>query len=59
MIWALLFGWFVFGELPTRAVVGGGSIVAAAGIFVLWREHQLGLERRKGIETVAQRPVGG
>jgi drug/metabolite transporter (DMT)-like permease len=59
MIWALLFGWFVFGELPTRAVVGGGALVAAAGIFVLWREHQLGLERRNEVETASQRPAGG
>ncbi|HEX2136782.1 MAG TPA: DMT family transporter [Microvirga sp.] len=59
MIWALLFGWFVFGELPTRAVVAGAAIVAAAGIFVLWRESQLGLERPRGVETASQRPAGG
>ena len=34
MIWALLLGWFVFGELPTLPVSVGGAIVAAAGLFV-------------------------
>jgi drug/metabolite transporter (DMT)-like permease len=59
MIWALLFGWFVFGDLPTSAVSIGAGIVAAAGLFVLWRERQLGLKRAKEVETGSQRPAGG
>jgi drug/metabolite transporter (DMT)-like permease len=51
MIWALLLGWFVFGQLPGTAVVVGGSVVAAAGLFVIWREHRLGLNRPKQDET--------
>jgi drug/metabolite transporter (DMT)-like permease len=45
MLWALLIGWWVFGELPAALVYVGGVIVAAAGLFVIWRERQLGLER--------------
>jgi drug/metabolite transporter (DMT)-like permease len=59
MIWALLLGWFVFGDLPTAAVSIGGVIVAAAGLFVIWRERRLGLERAKAVEATAQRPAGG
>ena len=59
MIWALLFGWFVFGEMPTAAVLAGAAIVAGAGPFVLWRERRLGLVRRKEVETASQRPAGG
>jgi drug/metabolite transporter (DMT)-like permease len=59
MIWALLFGWFVFGEMPSSAVTVGATIVAGAGMFVLWRERQLGLKRAKEVETGAQRPAGG
>jgi drug/metabolite transporter (DMT)-like permease len=55
MIWTLLFGWFVFGELPTSAVTVGASIVAGAGLFVLWRERQLGLRRAKELAAGAQR----
>jgi drug/metabolite transporter (DMT)-like permease len=55
MIWAVLIGWFVFGQLPQAAVAVGGVIVAMAGIFVVWRERQLGLVRAKGVETAAQR----
>jgi drug/metabolite transporter (DMT)-like permease len=59
MIWALLLGWFVFGELPTLPVSIGGVIVAAAGLFVIWRERQLGLHRGKELDAAAQRPASG
>jgi drug/metabolite transporter (DMT)-like permease len=59
MIWGLLLGWFVFGDLPTLTVSIGGGIVAAAGVFVIWRERQLGLQRVRELETVSQRPAGG
>jgi drug/metabolite transporter (DMT)-like permease len=55
MIWAFLLGWFLFGQLPGTAVVLGGSIVAAAGLFVIWREHRLGLQRAKQMEAGSQR----
>ncbi len=59
MIWALLLGWVLFGDLPTATVLAGAAIVAGAGIFVLLRERKLGLERRKEVETSSQRPAGG
>lgn len=45
MVWAVIVGWFLFGELPKNAVLWGACIVVAAGIFVIWREHRLGLDR--------------
>ena len=48
MIWAVLLGYFLFGDLPSRYVIAGGAIVVLAGLFVIWREHRLGLERGKG-----------
>ncbi|MDB5566941.1 MAG: ribN 2, partial [Tardiphaga sp.] len=45
MLWAFLLGYWMFGEVPTLYVVGGAVIVAAAGIFVILRERQLGLKR--------------
>ena len=45
MLWAFLLGFWIFGEVPTAAVVGGAGIVAGAGIFVILRERQLGLKR--------------
>ena len=44
MIWAFLLGYVFFGELPTVFVFAGAAIIAGAGLFVLWRERQLGLK---------------
>jgi drug/metabolite transporter (DMT)-like permease len=46
MIWALVLGYAMFGETPTIAIVVGSVIIAGAGLFVIWRERQLGLKRR-------------
>ena len=47
MLWALLLGYWVFGELPSALVYVGGFIVAGAGLFVIWRERELGLRRAR------------
>lgn len=57
MLWAFLIGWFVFGQAPQQTVVAGAVIVALSGLFVLWRERQLGLIRTKDVETGSQRPA--
>ena len=38
MLWATLFGFLVFGEVPTEAVLAGGGIVIASGLYILHRE---------------------
>jgi drug/metabolite transporter (DMT)-like permease len=45
MIWAFLLGYLFFGEIPAALVALGAAIVAGAGLFVVWRERQLGLKR--------------
>jgi drug/metabolite transporter (DMT)-like permease len=52
MIWALLLGYAFFGERPTVMIVLGSAIIAAAGLFVIWREHQLALVRRLAAEAL-------
>ena len=47
MIWAVALGWYVFGEVPSAVVIGGSALVILAGILIIWREHSLGLERRR------------
>lgn len=47
MLFALAIGYWVFGEVPTRTMLIGAAIVVTAGVLIIWRERQLGLERAK------------
>jgi drug/metabolite transporter (DMT)-like permease len=47
LLWAFLFGYVLFGEIPTLYVYVGAAIVAASGLFVVWRERQLARTRGK------------
>ena len=38
LIWAILFGWVLFGSLPDRWTMLGAGIVVASGIYTLWRD---------------------
>jgi len=54
MLWALLLGYWMFGELPEPLVYAGAAIVAGAGLFVIWRERELGLRRRRSLPDPRQ-----
>ena len=54
MLWALMLGYWLFGELPSALVYVGASIVAGAGLFVIWRERKLGLKRASEAEGPRQ-----
>jgi drug/metabolite transporter (DMT)-like permease len=58
MIWALLFGWVMFGDLPSGTMITGAAIVAGTGLFIVWREHQLGLMRTQELKAASPKPVG-
>ncbi|RWQ65741.1 DMT family transporter [Mesorhizobium sp.] len=47
MILGIAVGYLAFGDVPTVHMLIGGLIVVAAGIFIIWRERQLGLERAR------------
>jgi drug/metabolite transporter (DMT)-like permease len=47
MLWGLLFAYVFFREVPTSSVLVGGAVVIAAGIFIIFRERALGLQRKR------------
>jgi drug/metabolite transporter (DMT)-like permease len=51
LLLSLAIGRFVFADRPTVQMLIGALIVVSAGLFIIWREHQLGLERRRAKEA--------
>jgi drug/metabolite transporter (DMT)-like permease len=47
MLFALLFGYVFFAEVPTGTMLVGAALVVTAGILIIWRERQLGIERAR------------
>jgi drug/metabolite transporter (DMT)-like permease len=45
MLWAILLGGLIWGDLPEPVMLLGASIVAASGLFILYRETTLGRRR--------------
>jgi drug/metabolite transporter (DMT)-like permease len=41
IVWAILFGFFFFGDVPGKAVLTGAGIIIAAGIYIFIREQTL------------------
>lgn len=42
LVWAMLFGWLFFGEVPKTNVLIGGAVIVAAGLYIFFRERRLG-----------------
>src|SRR5690348_4138472 len=51
MVWAMLFGFVFFSEIPERLVLIGAAIVVASGVYIAWRERQLHRVRGEPIAT--------
>jgi drug/metabolite transporter (DMT)-like permease len=47
LVISLAIGWFVFSDMPTGQMLIGSIFVVGAGLFIIWREHRLGLERKR------------
>ena len=41
IVWAVLFGYLVFGDVPDAYMLTGAAIIVAAGLFIFVREQQL------------------
>jgi len=44
IVWAVMFGIIVFGDVPQPATVVGAAIIVAAGLYIFVREKRLGRE---------------
>jgi len=55
MIWAVLFGWMFWGDLPGIRTWTGAAIIVGSGLFILLREQQL--KRRARLMQAEQPPA--
>lgn len=39
LLWATLFGWFIFGALPVASTWLGAPVIILSGLYIVWREH--------------------
>ena len=39
IVWSVVFGWQMFGELPDGWTIAGAAIIVAAGLYIFWRER--------------------
>jgi drug/metabolite transporter (DMT)-like permease len=44
IIWAVMFGYAVFGDVPSMATIVGAAIIIGAGLYIFLRERDLGRE---------------
>jgi drug/metabolite transporter (DMT)-like permease len=42
IVWAVMFGYVVFGDVPQVSTIVGAAIIIAAGLYIFIREQQLG-----------------
>jgi len=56
LVWAMVLGYLVWGDVPTRSLVIGSCIVVASGLFLLWHEKR---RQQPARETDAPQPDGG
>jgi drug/metabolite transporter (DMT)-like permease len=42
ILWAILFGYVVFGDVPSAATIIGAAIIIGAGLYIFIREQRLG-----------------
>jgi drug/metabolite transporter (DMT)-like permease len=52
IIWAVVFGYAVFGDVPSPATIVGAAIIVGAGFYIFLRERELGRD-----ETMVSPPA--
>ena len=46
LVWAVILGWLIFGQIPTWITLGGISLILVSGVAVAWLGHQ---EKQRGL----------
>jgi S-adenosylmethionine uptake transporter len=52
ILWAAIFGWMVWSDVPTPRIVIGNAILIASGLFVFYRERRLAVSVSDRVEPI-------
>jgi drug/metabolite transporter (DMT)-like permease len=42
IVWAVMFGYLVFGDVPSMATIAGAAVIIGAGLYIFLREREIG-----------------
>jgi drug/metabolite transporter (DMT)-like permease len=58
LVWALVIGYIVWGDVPTIGLLVGSAIVVASGLVLLWHETQRRRSGRSALAAAGSRRAG-
>ncbi|HCV73611.1 MAG TPA: EamA family transporter, partial [Agrobacterium sp.] len=47
LLWAVVFGWLFFGDVPQTSIVVGAGLIVLSGLYIFFRENTLKRGREK------------
>ena len=56
LLWAVIFGWLFFGDVPQTSIVVGAGLIVLSGLYIFFRENTL-KRRRETAEDLAAEQV--
>ncbi len=54
LLWAVVFGWLMFGDIPRSSIVIGAALIVVSGLYIFFRENALKRKQAK----VPDQPLG-
>jgi S-adenosylmethionine uptake transporter len=59
MIWAAIFGYFIFAEIPDQWTLIGAGVIMASGLYIVLRESRRGASKNTPVLESRSRPETG
>ena len=53
LLWAVVFGWLMFGDIPQPSIVIGAGLIVLSGLYIFFRENAL----KRRLATAANAPL--
>ena len=54
IVWAIVLGYLVFGDVPDPLTLLGGAVIVGAGLYIFWREQMRGHPARRSSASLVR-----